>query len=337
VIVETGLKIRAKGDPLKGYFGVLALSPRTFGSWTTPAVPDTAVPFFPPPKPVPSVPRIPVDLSNLRIQLRALVHRRHRTYGLPGLWPQFQGRIPRAAFRDLAADVRADVKRERRRHLQRYQFLHPDVAHSFDYTELPRAEPGAPKLYLAKMMDDFARLKLKHALTHRKGAVVGGAFVDNHLSTSPKPLVLKFDLEFDTPEFYDLLLRHRVVPLPSPAGYPAFNAKTERSYRDVKDWLREFEGEIYWTREELETELELCFKQSDEIDPRPVLGGFTARAVYDTTTRAALPRELFFSDAVKLFDSYMRLTPKAPRAHDAWRCAAKETLKKYGLVRYSRP
>lgn len=337
MIVHTGLQIRAKGDSLKAYLGVLDLSARTFGSWTKPAAPGAAAPSPLPPKPVPSAPLTPELLSDLQRQVRALVHRRHRTYGLPGLWNQFQGRIRRAAFRDLAADVRADVKRERRRHLQRYEFLYPDVAHSFDYTEMPRAEPGAPKLYLAKMMDDFARLKLKHALTHRKGAGVGGAFVDNHLSTSPKPLVLKFDLEFDTPEFYDLLLRHRVVPLPSPAAYPPFNAKTERSYRDVKDWLREFEGEIYWSCEELEMELALCFKQIDEVDLRPVLGSATARAVYDETPRAVVEREIFFSDALALYDTYMRQTPKAPRVHDAWRCAAKETLKKYGLVRYSRP
>ena len=336
MIVETGQEIRAETGSLGGYLGILDLSPRTFGSWTKPAAPAASASPLPP-KPVPAPPLELEVLPRLRDEVRVLAHRRHRTYGLPGLWPQYRGLITRAAFRDLAAEVRSEVKRSRRQRLQRYEFLHPDVAHSLDYTEMPREAPGAPKLYLAKMMDDFARLTLKRELTRRKGAGVGAAFADNHLSTSPKPLVLKFDLEFDTEDFYDLLLRHQVVPLPSPAGYPPFNAKTERSYRDVKDWLREFEGEIYWSREELETELALCFEQIDEIEPRAVLRGATARDLYDTAPRTDVNREKFFRDAVALFDTFMQRAPKAPRVHDAWRCAAKETLKKYGLVRYSRP
>ncbi len=335
MIVETGLEIRSETGSLGGYLGILNLSPRTYGSWTRPAATGVAA-SLPPPKPVPSVPLEPEKLSNVLTRLRHLAHGRHRTYGLPGLWNQFR-ELPRAFFRRLARGVRAEVIRARRQRLQRYEFLHPDVAHSLDYTEMPREGPGAPKRYLAKIMDDFARLKLKHALTHRKGPVVAGSIVDQHLSTCRKPLVFKFDLEFDTEDFYELLLLHKVVPLPSPASYPPFNGKTERSYRDVKDWLREFQGELYWSDEELETELQLCFRQSDALDPRPVLGGLTAKASYETSPRADVNPEIFFSKAVTLFDKVMRQTSKPPRVHDAWRYVAKETLKQYGLVRYSRP
>lgn len=337
MILERSDEVRQASGTLEGYLGLLKLPSRTFRSWKRRASTAEGAASLPPPKPAPSVPLLSKAPPGLRLELRALAHRRHRTYGLPGLWRQYRGEITRAEFRLLAAEVRADVKRERRSRLQRYEFLHPDVAHSLDYTEMPRQDPWSSKRYLAKIMDDFARLKLKHALTHRKGAVVAGALVDNHLSTAPKPLVLKFDLEFDTPEFYELLLRHGVIPLPSPAGYPPFNAKTERSYRDVKDWLREFEGEIYWSDDELATELDICFEQIDEVDPRPVLGGLTARGAYDCAPRTQVKREIFFSDAVELFDNLMQRTPKPPRVSDAWRFAAKETLKKYGLVRYSRP
>lgn len=335
MIVETGLEIRSETGSVGGYLGILNVSPRTYGSWTKPAAPGAAA-SHPPPKPVPSVPLEPEKLSNVLTRLRHLAHRRHRTYGLPGLWNQFR-ELPRAFFRRLAAGVRAEVMRARRKRLQRYEFLHPDIAHSLDYTEMPREGPGASKRYLAKIMDDFARLKLKHALTNRKGPIVAASIVDQHLSTCRKPLVFKFDLEFDTEDFYELLLLHKVVPLPSPASYPPFNGKTERSYRDVKDWLREFQGELYWSVDELEAELQLCFQQLDEIDPRPVLGGLTARDIYETSPRAEVNPEIFFSEAITLYDKVMRQTTKPPRVHDAWRYVAKETLKQYGLVRYSRP
>ena len=336
MIVETGLEIRSETGSLGGYLGILNLSPRTFGSWTKPAAPGAAVSTVPP-KPVPTGSLEPEQLSNVVTRLRNLAHRRHRTYGLPGLWSQFRGELPRACFRRLATRVRAEVIRARRQRLQRYEFLHPDVAHSLDYTEMPREGPGAPKTYLAKIMDDFARLKLKHALTNRKGPVVASSIVDQHLSTSRKPLVFKFDLEFDTEDFYELLLLHKVVPLPSPASYPPFNGKTERSYRDVKDWLREFQGELYWSREELEAELDVCFHEISDLDPRPVLGGATSRVIYEEAPRSDVNPETFFRDAVTLYDKVMRKSSKAPRVHDAWRYVAKETLKQYGLVRYSRP
>lgn len=334
MIIDTSQEVRALEGTLSGYLGVLDLSPRTFGSWTqVRGEPVVVSPIPPKPVPLSAGAEIP---PHLHARVRALAHRRHRSYGLPGLWKEFQGEIRRAPFRSMARHVRAQVNYERRLRLQRYEFLHPDVAHSFDYSEMPREAPWAPKRYFAKIQDDYARLSLKRALTNRKGSIFGGQFVQEHLESAPKPLVFKFDLEFDTPDFYAILLRHRVVPLPSPAARPQFNGKTERSYRDVKDWLREFESDVYWSEEELTTELGFCFQQIDEVDEREVLGGRTARAAYETSPRADVDSDIFFSDAVEMYDKVMQ-TSKAPPPSGAWRYAAKETLKKYGLVWYSRP
>ena len=334
MIVEVAREVKNVGGTLKGFRGVLGLSARTLGSWMKESTKN--------PSSSPSQKPSPPDGSFLvrpvvRAKLKALVHRRHRTYGIPKLWSEFQGQIRRAEFRILSREVRDEVKRERRSALQRYEFLYRDVTHSLDYTELPRSAPGGPKQYLAKLMDDHARLTLKRAFTFKKGAGYGATFVHQHLSVSPKPLVLKFDGEFAVPKFIDLLLGHGVIPLPNPPECPRFNGKTERSYRDPKEWLAEFGKDVFWTEDELAVELDLCYTQLDEVEPRDVLGGRTARVTYDTAPRAPVTREVFFKEALDRFDRTMRQATKRLNTNVAWRFAAKETLKQYGLVRYSRP
>jgi hypothetical protein len=337
MIVETAEEIEKIGGTLKGLCGVLDLPVRTLAEWRKEGLKRAEAPSSSPSQ-KPSPPDVSLLVVPLvRAGLKTLVHRRHRTQGVTQFWARWEGQIPRAQFRVLSREVRDEVKRERRNQVQRYEFLHPDVAHSLDYTELPRSAPGAGKQYLAKIMDDCSRLTLKRAFTLVKGAGYGATFVHEHLVTHRKPLVLKFDLEFDVPQFIDLLLDHGVVPLPSPGGYPPFNGKTERSYRDVKDWLAEFGKNVYWTPEELEVELDLCFTQLDDVDARAVLGGRTARVAYEQTPRAAVDPKVFFKEALELYDRTMRLAKSKLLPRDVWRYAAKELLKTYGLVRYSRP
>lgn len=337
MIVETARQLRKVGGTLKGYRGVLGLSPRTLSSWMKNSAGNAAAPSS-----SPSQKLSPPDVSFLvqpivRAKLKTLVHRRHRTYGIPKLWDEFNGHIRRADFRILSADVRDEVKRDRRNALQRYEFLYRDVAHSLDYTELPRSAPDGPKQYLAKVMDDFARLTLKRAFTLKKGAGYGGTFVHQHLAAGAKPLALKFDWEFAVEPFLQMVLDHGVIPLPSPRAYPCFNAKTERSYRDPKEWLAEFGKNVFWTEDELAIELDLCYTQLDEVEPRDVLGGRTARVAYEDSAHAPVDQKAFFREAVQRFDTTMRQSTKALHPCDAWRYVAKEMLKQYGLVRYSRP
>lgn len=174
-------------------------------------------------------------------------------------------------------------------------------------------------------------------MTEHEGARVGGAFLHEHLKAGKLPLVFKYDREFDTPEFEQLLLSFRAVPLPSPRAYPKHNGKNERANRDVKEWIGLFGRDECWTTEELKQELAFCIEGPDEIAESAILDGKHRRREYDARDRAAVDRDAFFRDAVQFRKELLPRCNNRLSPTDAWRVAAKETLKKYGVVRNQRP
>jgi hypothetical protein len=333
MIVEVGSEIQGLVGNLTGYLEVLGIPPRTYGSWAELHVTGRLVD---PPPPVPTKEEIEFR-EDLRARMRELAHRRHYTFGLDALWSGARGRMTREAFRQMAREVRAEVNRQRRSNLLRYEFLFPDVAHSIDFQEMPRDYPGGAKRYLVRVLDECTRLTIRKAVTDHKGAGVGYVFVRDHLRAGRSPLVFKFDWEFAMPQFEQLLVGNRIVPLPSPRRYPQHNGKHERSNKDVQGWLGAFAECDFWSYNELETELGFCFEQLDEVEERAMFGGRTRRQAYDRMPRPGVDRDRFFDDAVAFRRRLLGQPNVALHPMDAWRLAAKETLKAYDLVRYSRP
>jgi transposase InsO family protein len=333
MIVEVGSEVQALVGNLTGYLGVLGIPPRTYGSWVESHVAGRLVD---PPPPVPTKEETE-RREGLRARMRELAHRRHYTFGLAPLWNEVRETMSREDFRRLAREVRAEVNRERRSQILRYEFLFPDVAHSIDFQDMPRDFPGGAKRYLVRILDECTRLTLRKALTDHKGAGMGYVFVRDHLRAGQCPLLFKYDWEFAVPQFEQLLLDHRIVPLPSPRRYPQHNGKMERSNKDVQQWLGVFDGCDFWGYNELETELGFCFEQLDDVEARAMFGGRTRRQAYDQMPRATVDRDAFFQ-AASIFRHEVLMRPNvAIHPTDAWRLAAKETLKKFDLVRYSRP
>ncbi len=67
-----------------------------------------------------------------------------------------------------------------------------------------------------------------------------------------------------------------------------------------------------------------------------MFGGASRRAAYDTMGRAKVDRSAFLADAT-VFRRHLLMRPENKlSAMRAWQVAAKEMLKKYGPVRYSR-
>ena len=234
MIVETGREIQELGDDLMGYLGVIGLSPSTFGYWTREAIAGRLV--DPPPRP-PTAEELSL-WAEIRMKMRDLAHRRHYTFGLTPLWTEYRGRINREKFREMAREARAEANREKRKNLLRYEFTHPDVAHSMDFVQLPPGAQYPGRRYMIRMLDDCTRCTLWKAVTQNKGMYVGADAVRKHFEAGCIPLVFKFDLEFAHPEFEKLLLAHQVVPLPNPPNYPQFNGKTERQNGEVQGWLK---------------------------------------------------------------------------------------------------
>lgn len=333
MVVEVAREVRELTGDLAGYLGVLGVSARTYGMWVEAYecgwLAESAAPT--------ASPEDPQLLAELAQQMKDLAHRRHYTFGLSPLWDQYRGRVRRETFRRVARMVREEVKRQKRSQVMRYEFTHPDVAHSIDYSEVPRELPGAGKRYVIKILDECVRLTLRRAITSSKGAGVGTAFVFDHLREARHPYVFKYDREFVVPQFENLLTSNSIVPLPSPGRYPPFNGKTERSNKDMQLWLGVFESDRFWSYDELSQELDHCFERLDEIEGREALGGLTRRQAYEQWERAPVDRAEFFASAVELKRAILQRPGVRADPNDAWRVAAKETLKKFGLVKYGRP
>lgn len=333
MIVEIGREIQKAGSDLTEYLRVISVPPSTFGFWAREAAAGKLVPQPPrPPTQEETFFRI-----NLCHEMKQLKHRRNKTFGLDQLWARSRGKITRDEFREMANKVRIEVNRELRAGMLRYEFTHPDTAHSLDFVTLPREVQTNARRYMIRVLDDCTRCTLRKEVTLHKGAIVGGAFVHEHLKAGPRPLVFKYDREFDTPQFENLLLTFKVVPLPGPPASPWTNGKNERANRDVQQNLALFGDDQYWTTEELRQELDFFFEGEDEIERRAILDGKTRRTEYDSRPRAAMDRDVFFREAVQFRSDLLRRPGVRVSPTSAWWVAAKETLNKYGLVCYPRP
>lgn len=333
MILETGRELQGLGCDLVGYLGVVGVSTSTFGFWAREETEGRLV-EQPPRPPTQEEEKL---WAEIRQKMRDLAHRRHYTFGLTPLWTEYKERLTRERFREMAREVRQEVNREKRQNLLRYEFTHPDVAHSLDFVELPRGTQYPGHRYMLRILDDCTRCTIWKAITKQKGMYVGAHGVRKHFEGGSIPLVFKFDLEFAHGEFEKLLLTHQVVPLPNPPAYPPFNGKNERANKDVQSWIQSFGPEQDWTTEELQKELQFCITENDEIAERAMFGGTTRRKAYDSMERAKVDRGAFLGDATEFRRQLLLRPANRLSPMQAWRVAAKETLKKYGLVRYSRP
>jgi len=333
MILETGRELQGLGCDVLGYLGVIGVSPSTFGFWARQSSAGTLVEQ--PPRP-PSQEEQKL-WAEIREKMKDLSHRRHYTFGLTPLWTEYRGKIDREKFREIAREVREEVKREKRKNLLRYEFTHPDVAHSMDFVQLPQGAQYPGRRYMIRILDDCTRCTLWKAMTKHKGMYIGAGAVQKHFEAGCVPLFFKFDLEFGHPEFEKLLLAHQVVPLPNPPNFPRFNGKNERANKDVQSWLQSFGDDQNWSPQELQLELQFCITENDEITERAMFGGTTRRKAYDSMTRATVDRGALFSDTTEFRRRLLMRPENRLSPMQAWRVAAKEMLKKYQLVRYSRP
>lgn len=333
MLLETGREIQDLGCDLVGYLGVVGVSPSTYGFWAREQAEGRLV-EAPPRPPTQEEEKLWAEIS---LKMRDLAHRRHYTFGLTPLWTQYKGRLSREKFREMASVVRRDVNREKRKNLLRYEFTNPDVAHSMDFVQLPPGTQYPGRRYMLRILDDCTRCTLWQAITKHKGMYVGAEGVRKHFENGKIPLVFKFDLEFAHAEFEKLLLANQVVPLPNPPSYPQANGKNERANKDVQSYLQAFGTEQDWTTAELQKELQFCITELDELTERALLGGTTRRKAYEAMERATVDRAAFVKDATD-FRRHLLMRPENRLSSmQAWRVAAKEMLKKYGLVRYLGP
>jgi transposase InsO family protein len=147
------------------------------------------------------------------------------------------------------------------------------------------------------------------------------------------PLVLKHDGDsiFHEDRVHKLLEEHGVINLKSPARYPPFNGKMERSIRDIKGYeraMRRFDSDST-----LQYRIESAIHDLNEERPRPVLGGRTAREIFEGKRRPLPDRHKFYNEVMKAERIMLSDSSTRKQKDDARRRAVELVLLRQGLMK----
>lgn len=153
---------------------------------------------------------------------------------------------------------------------------------------------GRRKRELLVVQDECARFKTNwHLAKSSAKAVEVETYLREAFERYGAPLVLKHDggSIFHKPAITRLLDEYQVVELTSPRAYPPFNGKKERSMRDIKSYERAVLRNSCISS--LSERIEMSLHDLNEERPRPVLGGSTAREIFEQN-RTTLPNRRRF-------------------------------------------
>ncbi len=192
---------------------------------------------------------------------------------------------------------------ERRPPTLSYEIVGSNVMWSEDGTGLK--ERGRKK-ELVIAQDEHSRFKVGHELA--EGPADEKAVCRNLEAAFARygaPLVLKHDggSIFHGSLIRQLLRRHGVTELTGPRHYPQYNGKKERSMRDIKSFERSMKR--HGGPSSLHERIEAAVHDLNQERPRPVLGGYTAREVFERD-HGRLPRRREFIKEVNLTERKLR-------------------------------
>jgi transposase InsO family protein len=174
---------------------------------------------------------------------------------------------------------------------RKYEIAAPMVMWSEDGSAFRN---GRRKRELLVVQDECARFKMNwHLAQSSARATEVEAYLREAFERYGAPLVLKHDggSIFHNPAITRLLDEYQVVELTGPKAYPPFNGKKERSMRDIKSYERAIRRNSCVSS--LSERIEMSLHDLNEKRPRPVLGGRTAREVFEQN-RIPLPNRRRF-------------------------------------------
>jgi len=214
---------------------------------------------------------------------------------------------------------------------QRYEITEPNVMWSEDGTGFK--QQGC-KQELLVLQDECSRFKLNRRLVDGPADSEDVyAYLKEAFEKHGAPLVLKRDGQsiFKEKNVQHLLDKYGVESLVGPAYYPKYNGKKERSMRDIKTFERGMrrhgpEGTLLIQR------IDAGLYDLNEVRPRPILRGKTAREVYGNTPRTVVDRAEFRKE-VDFRESQLKAAARSRKERDsARRRAIEQVLLSYGLL-----
>ena len=215
---------------------------------------------------------------------------------------------------------------------KKYEIAAPMAMWSEDGTSFK--ERGRKKELLV-LQDECSRYKINTKLASGPANALDVVdYLKEAFERHGAPLVLKHDggSIFHDEKVKKLLEKYDVVELTSPPFYPRFNGKQERSMRDIKSYERALRK--HKKGASLLERIDITIRDLNEDRPRPVLGGRTAREVFEDD-RAALPSRRRFK--MEVATKQVGLEAKAGSRKEvqaARRRAVIEVLSRYKLLNW---
>jgi len=273
--------------------------------------------------------RQPLELGTVQERIQRLAHGPRRTAGTTALYAELSGSISRRRFQELVAEERQN----RLDSMKRIQWLVPGTAWSLDTTDY-----GPEKLKITPLRDLAAKYQLPTPLVEpREEGEKIAIYLDLMFKKEGAPMFLKMDLgsPLNCQAVNQVLERHWVLPLNSPARYPQYNGSIERNMRDFKTALDE--RRLQALQVPMSVEVELATHHLNHRRLRS-LGGRTPCQVYhDPARRLRLhgaSRQRIFREVSEQFWYYVQCMPvRNPHAFNAaWRLVVETWLRRQGWI-----
>jgi hypothetical protein len=271
----------------------------------------------------------PIDLAAIRARIQQLEHGPRRTTGTTALYAELSGSISRRRFQELVAEER----RNELESMKRIQWLVPGTAWSMDTTEY-----GPDKIKVTPLRDLAAKYQLPAPLVApREDGEKIAVYLDLMFKKEGAPMFLKMDLgsPLNCQAVNQVLERHWVLPLNSPARYPQYNGSIERNMRDLQEALDE--RRLQALQVPMSVQVELATHHLNHRRLRS-LGGLTPCQVYhDPARRLRLhgaSRQRIFREVFQQFWYYVQCMPERnPHAFNAaWRLVVETWLRRQGWI-----
>ena len=214
---------------------------------------------------------------------------------------------------------------------RRYEVTSTGVMWSEDGAGFGR---GGRKHELLVAQDEHSRYKVNHRLVsgpaheHDVATYLEAAFIAHGA-----PLILKHDggKIFHSERVRRLLGKWGVLDLTGPAYWPCYNGKKERSIRDIKSYERAMRH--HGVDGSLGDRLDAAIEDLNDVRPRPMLGGRTARESYEQGG-SELPSRSKLKEEVRLETKRLRAAARSRREEKgARRRAIEVVLSSHGLLR----
>jgi hypothetical protein len=213
---------------------------------------------------------------------------------------------------------------------RRYEITRSQVMWSEDGTSFGK---GRRKQELLVAQDEHARLKLADRLVEGPATASDVVhYLGQAFDEYGAPLVLKHDggKVFDAEEVRALLDEWQVVDLTAPRHWPGYNGKQERSMRDIKSMERALRKD--GVGDNLRERVDITLHDLNEERPRPVLGGCTAREVYERDLLNDVDRAAFLEEIEDLTETLRAAARSRSEEGAARRHAVEAVLSNYGLL-----